>query len=203
MFEQIAVCPICPPPICSFSVCCFRPKYQLNVKWMCTCFRQADWPCSQAWVSLVHSADRHRLKCQGLAVCWAPSTGRGLSLRNVMTLNKQQHSSDILYPSVQRDPTLRSDWVWGLHILTKLIFPSFSAILNPDLIFLLLFWYRFIIFFLLPLNFPSDSPSQSLKISFSFPPHNSCSRPAVNCLQLNEKTGGLVIQRNQVQSSDL
>lgn len=98
--------------------CCFRTGHQLNVKWMCTCFRQADRPCSQAWVSLVHPADRHWLKCQGLAVCVASSTGRGLSLRNVRTLNKQQHSSDILYPSVQPDTAWRFDWVRGLHILT-------------------------------------------------------------------------------------
>lgn len=110
----------------------FRAEYQLNVKWMCACFQQADWPCSQAWVSLVHPADRHWLKCQGLAVCRVLSTGRGLSLRNVRTLNKQQHSSDILYPSVQSDTGRRFDW---LLILTKQIFHWNRSL---DLVFLLI-----------------------------------------------------------------
>lgn len=191
-------------PPCAYSVWAALDQ-SISVKWLCTCFQQADRPCSQAWVSLVHPADRHWLKCQGLCVCGAPSTGRGLSLRNVRTLNKQWHSSHILYPSVQPDTAWRFDGVSGLYIHTKLLFSSFSAAVAYIFYFCSCFsvslfrcWF---IFFLLPLKFLRDS---SCQISFYFPPHNRacCSRPAVNCQRLSEKPGALVMQRNKVQSSN-
>lgn len=154
--------------------------------------------CSQARVSLVRPADRHGLKCQGLAVCGAPSIGRGLSLRNVRTLNKQQHSSDILYPPVQPDTTQSLDWVRGLHVLAKLLLSFLFCNTGPDLRLFCSLIVSMVLYY-----FPSSCLWNSceillarlLKFHFYPPPlsHNRacCSRSAVNCQQLNKKPGSV------------
>ena len=85
---------------------------------------------------LVKPADRNRLKCQGLAVSGVLKTVRGLSVRNVRTLNKQQRSSDLLCPSVQPDRSRTPNQITG-RSAHKLLLTSSSAGVDLTLLVLL------------------------------------------------------------------
>lgn len=104
--------------------------YQLNSKWMCTCFQQAYWTC-ECPLSTQRTDSDWSVKDSLCMEHWA----RGLSLKNVRTLEKQQQNSHILYLSVQLDTAWTCDWVWGWSCYSFLL-PLFSS--GLDLLFLFL-----------------------------------------------------------------
>lgn len=140
-----------------------RSEYQLVVKWMRACFQRADWRCSQAWLSLVHRADRQtdtemsRTGCERWAQrgdCLCGMSGRwtnsGIAQIYCILIHTRRSARRASY--------------------SPALFLSSSNGPDVEILFVSsLFSFCFIIVLFLPAESLRDSSWRSPKISFYFP----------------------------------
>lgn len=135
------------------------------------------------------------LLCVG---CWAQAED---CLRGMSGHWTNSRPPQMQFPSAQPDTSYRVfDRMRGFHFLFHWCRPR-------SFIFFYLFLIVYmLVYYFLPAALWNSSeipPARVLKSNFIFPPHNRacCLQPAVNCQQLSEKPGGVVMQRKDKSSA--